>query len=376
MSELVMAGSEIVARRLLAAAGVVVGGPNPWDVHVNDDRVWDRVIRDRELGLGESYMEGWWDTPALDQFLAKIMLADLKDEIRLGPELLKIIVKSRFTNRHSKEAAAENASAHYDIGNDLYERMLDDRMIYSCGYWANTTSLAEAQRAKLDLVCRKLQFEEGMTVLDIGCGWGGFSKFAAEEYGVIVTGISPAIEQVKLARQRTAGLSVTIEQADYRSVQGVFDRIVSIGMFEHVGPEHYKTFFEQCDRLLASDGAMLHHTIGSNSSKKDFDAWMDRYIFPGGRLPSLGQMATAAEPGFTIEDVHNLGSDYDTTLQAWAANIDSAWDDLPAYDETFKRMWHYYLMASMAGFRIRNTQLWQIVFRRTMHENGVWPRVS
>jgi len=376
MSELAMVSSEIFGKRLLAVAGVTVGGSNPWDIQVHDDRVWDRVIRDRELGLGESYMEGWWDTPALDQFLAKVILADLKDEIRLGPELLKIIAKSRFTNRQSKEAAAQNASAHYDIGNDLYQQMLDDRMIYSCGYWADADSLAEAQRAKLDLVCRKLQFEEGMTVLEIGCGWGGFAKFAAEEYGVIVTGISPAIEQVKLARQRTAGLAVTIEQADYRSVQGVFDRIVSIGMFEHVGPKNYKTFFAECDRLLAPDGAMLHHTIGSNASKKHFDAWIDRYIFPGGRLPSLGQMASAAEPGFTIEDVHNFGPDYATTLQAWAANIDTAWEDLPAYDENFRRMWHYYLMASIAGFRIRNTQLWQIVFRRTMQTNGVWPRVS
>ena len=370
-----MGNPRALAERLLDRAGVTIGGDQPWDVDVHDERVWDRVIRDRELGLGEAYMDGWWDSPEVDQFLVRLLLADAKSEIKMGPELLKIVASSLLTNRQDKKHAAANASAHYDIGNDLYERMLDKRMIYSCGYWRNAVDLDAAQEAKLDLICKKLSFEPGMTVLDIGCGWGGFAAFAAERYQVEVTGISPAIEQVRLARERTAGLDVDIRRADYRDLTGTFDRIVSVGMFEHVGAKNYRTFFRTCDRLLADDGLMLHHTIGSNSSKKHFDAWFDRYVFPGGMLPSVAQMARAAEPMFTIEDLHSFGTDYDTTLQHWYANIESAWPELPAYDERFRRMWRFYLKASMAGFRVRNTQLWQMVFSRTMRESDVYRAV-
>jgi cyclopropane-fatty-acyl-phospholipid synthase len=360
---------------LLDRAGIEVGGSQPWDVHVHDDRLWDRVIRDRELGLGEAYMDGWWDSPEVDRFLVRILLADVRSELKVGPGMLKLYAMSHLTNRQDRKRAAVNASAHYDIGNDLYERMLDKRMIYSCGYWRNAVDLDAAQEAKLDLICTKLQLEPGMTLLDIGCGWGGLSAFAAERYQVEVTGISPAIEQVRLARARTEGLSVSIRQADYRDMTGTFDRIVSVGMFEHVGAKNYRTFFRTCDRLLADDGLMLHHTIGSNSSKKVFDPWFDRYIFPGGMLPSVAQMAKAAEPMFTFEDLHSFGPDYDTTLQHWYSNIEAAWPDLPHYDERFRRMWRYYLKASMAGFRVRNTQLWQMVFSRTMRTSDVYQAV-
>ena len=192
-----------------------------------------------------------------------------------------------------------------------------------------------------------------MRLLDIGCGWGGFAYFAATRYDVHVTGISPAIEQVELARTTTAGLRVKIEQADYRDVSGQFDRITSIGMMEHVGPRNLDTFFASCDRLLTHDGMMLHHTIGSNVSKRHTDPWFDKYIFPGGVLPSMAQIASAAEETWSIEDVHNFGPDYDRTLMAWHANISDRWDKIPHYDEQFRRTWEYYLLASAAGFRTR-----------------------
>lgn len=363
---------ETIGRQLLNAAGIEVNGSQPWDPQVHDQRLYARALRDRELGLGEAYQEGWFDVERLDQMLTRIVLADLKSQIKLSPQLLKVAATQTLFNRQTIKRAQSNASAHYDIGNDLFERMLDKRMIYSCAYWQWADNLDAAQEAKLDLICRKLHLEPGMRLLDIGCGWGGLSHFAASRYGVRVTGISPAIEQVNLARDRCSGVDVTIEQADYRSVQGNFDRIVSVGMMEHVGTKNLGAFFERCDDLLVDDGLMLHHTIGSNDSNDLCDPWFDKYIFPGGVLPSLAQITAAAQSAFVIEDVHNFGPDYDRTVMEWHARIDKAWTDLPHYGEHFRRTWHYYLMASAAGFRSRSTQLLQVVFSRVHRESDVY----
>lgn len=354
-----------LGRRLLERAGIAVGGDRPWDITVHDDRFWDRAVAQRELGLGESYMDGWWDVPELDQFVARILEADIQSALRPTPQLILHVVRSSVINRQTLPRARRNAQHHYDIGNDLFERMLDKRMVYSCGYWRDANDLDTAQQAKLDLICRKLSIEPGMTVLDIGCGWGGFAQYAAEHYGARVTGISPALAQVAEARSRCRDLDVEIIDADYRTVTGRYDRIVSIGMMEHVGARHLEEFFRHCDGLLAEDGMMLHHVIGSNRSKKHTDPWFDRYIFPGGVIPSLAQVAHATEGSWAIEDVHNFGPDYDRTLLAWHRNVEAAWPDLgKRYDERFQRMWRYYLLTSAAAFRVRNLQLYQHVIRR------------
>ncbi|RMH68885.1 MAG: cyclopropane fatty acyl phospholipid synthase [Actinomyces sp.] len=360
-----MSDAATFARSILDAADIRVGGDRPWDIHVHDERLWNRVVRDRELGLGEAYQDGWWSANQLDEFIARVQEADLRSRVRPTPRLALLVARSAVQNRQSLRRAARNASAHYDIGNDLYERMLDKRMIYSCAYWRRADDLDTAQEAKLELICRKLGLEAGMRVLDIGCGWGGFAQFAAERHGVEVVGISPAAAQVALARERCAGLPVEIVQTDYREVTGRFDRIVSIGMIEHVGPKNYATFFERCRDLLEPDGMMLHHTIGSNRSKLSTDPWFDKYIFPGGVVPSLAQLAKAAEDDWAIEDVHNFGPDYDRTLMAWHANISARWDEIPHYDERFRRTWDYYLLGSAGSFRARVLQLWQIVFTRS-----------
>ncbi|MFW2383282.1 MAG: cyclopropane fatty acyl phospholipid synthase [Acidimicrobiales bacterium] len=367
--------AEALGRRLLDAAELEVDGPNPWDPQINDGRIWERVLRDRELGLGEAYQEGWFDVEALDEMLSRIITVDLFGQIKPGLRLLAVGAQQVLLNNQTIRRARRNASAHYDIGNDLYERMLDKRMIYSSAYWRNATDLDTAQEAKLDLICRKLSLEPGMRVLDIGCGWGGFSHFAASRYGAHVTGISPAAEQVKLARVRCDDLPVDIRQLDYRDVTGTYDRIVSIGMMEHVGPKNMATFFEVCKTLLDPDGMMLHHTIGRNYTSSRSDAWFDKYIFPGGVLPSVAQIARAAEPDWVIEDLHNFGPDYDRTLMCWSANVTAAWDELPMYDEQFRRMWHYYLMGTAAGFRTRVMQLWQVVFRRARRRTDVYQAV-
>lgn len=367
---------------LLTKAGVTVGGDAPHDIHIHDDRIWSRILRDRELGLGETYMDGGWDANQLDEFLTLVQTADLRSMVTPSPQLLVLGAKSKIMNRQSKARARRNARAHYNIGNDLYERMLDERMIYSCAYWKDIDAepstegaLDAAQQAKLDLICRKLKLEAGMTLLDIGCGWGGFAQFAAQRYQVEVTGVSPAEEQVSLARQRCAGLPVRIIEADYRDLDGSYDRITSIGMMEHVGPKNLPTFFDKCRELLDPDGMMLHHTIGSNDWRTSGDPWFDRYIFPGGVLPSLGQIAKAAQSHWTIEDVHNFGPYYTKTLLAWDHNISARWDEIPHYDGRFRRMWHYYLMSSAAGFRARAIQLWQVVFTRSKRPRPIWAPV-
>jgi cyclopropane-fatty-acyl-phospholipid synthase len=354
--------------KVFADAGIALGGSGPSDIVVHDHRFYDRVIADRELGLGESYQEGWWDANQLDEFLSTMITKDIASFVKPSAALLITAARSKILNLQTLGRAAHNAQAHYDIGNDLYERMLDKRMIYSCGYWADAVDLESAQVAKLDLVCRKLGLEPGMKLLDIGCGWGGFAGYAAERYGVDVVGISLAHEQVKVAAARTSHLNVDIQLQDYRKMTGSFDRIVSIGMFEHVGPKNYRAFFDHCDRLLTGDGVMLHHTIGGLESKTQTDPWFDKYVFPGGVLPSLAQIGRASEKKWVLEDLHNIGSDYDTTLMHWYANVSQAWDELPNYDEHFRRTWDYYLLASAAGFRTRSTQLWQAVFRRSKRQ--------
>ncbi len=360
-----MSDAKKTVEHLLSLADVKINGSRQFDIQVHDERVYNRILAQRELGLGESYMDGWWDAKRVDELVSRLLAANLLDKVHITPKLARSFAKSYILNRQTAARAKRNASHHYDIGNDLYERMLDKRMIYSCGYWKDAASLDAAQTAKLDLVCRKLHLKKGMTLLDIGCGWGGFSEYAAKKYGVVVTGISPAIEQVKLARKRTKGLPVKILQKDYRHVTGKFDRIVSIGMLEHVGPKNYKTFFDKCNRLLADNGLMLHHTIGGNKSVNVTDPWIDKYIFPGGIIPTLTQISRAVESKFIIEDVQNFGPFYDRTLMAWHSNFVKSYPELSnKYDERFYRMWTYYLLCCAGAFRARHLQLFQIVMRK------------
>lgn len=353
-----------IVEKLLKHADIRINGSRPYDIQIHDERFYKRAIRHLGLGIGEAYMDGWWSSGAVDELITRITNAKLEEKIRPSPEIIMLGIVTLFTNRQTLRRARKNAAHHYNIGNDLYERMLDKRMIYSCAYWKNAKTLDEAQEAKLDLICQKLHLKKGMTLLDIGCGWGGFAQYAAKKYGVKVTGISPALEQVKLARKRTKGLDVTILQKDYRDMKGKFDRIVSIGMLEHVGNKNYDTFFSLCHEMLSDDGLMLHHTIGGNHSVRSADPWMDKYIFPGGCLPSITQIAKAVEKQLIIEDIHNFGPDYDKTLMAWHANFVETWDEIKDnYDERFKRMWKYYLLSCAGAFRSRNIQLWQIVMR-------------
>jgi cyclopropane-fatty-acyl-phospholipid synthase len=366
--------SKQLSLHLLGLAGIEVNGKNPWDIQVHDDRLWNRIISQRELGLAEAYMDGWWDVESIDQFLTKLLEINVLDKAPFSISLVGHAVKSTVLNRQTKAKAAANAKHHYNIGNDLYARMLDKEMAYSCGYWKSAKTLDQAQIAKFDLICRKLELKPGMRLLDIGCGWGGLLRYAAKNYGIIGTGISPADNQIELARAKNGKLKIEYLQMDYRDLSGKFDRIVSVGMMEHVGPKNLETFFNKCISLLAPDGMMLHHTIASNETKQVTDPFFDRYIFPGGVLPSLAQISKAVEKKVIIEDVHNFGPDYEKTLLAWYANINKKWSEIPNYDERFRRMWNYYLLSSAAGFRARHIQLLQVVFR-PMTSRGAYKAV-
>jgi cyclopropane-fatty-acyl-phospholipid synthase len=353
--------------RLLEAADVRFGGDRPWDIQVQETLLYDRVLRHGSLGFGESYVDGAWESQQLDETFSKILSADLERHITRVAKLqfLGLFLKNLLTNRQSRRRAFQVAERHYDIGNDVYTAMLDPTMSYSCGYWKDAETLEEAQLAKLKLICDKLELRPGERLLDIGCGWGGLARFAAEGYGVEVTGITVSKEQQKLARERCDGLPVSIELTDYREIAGRFDKVVSVGMFEHVGPKNYPAYFAVVDRVLAPDGLFLLHTIGNYDTTHITDAWIDKYIFPNGKTPSARQIATAVEPHFVVEDWHNFGQDYDVTLMAWWNNFDAAWPHLAdKYDERFYRMFKYYLNACAGYFRSRQGQLWQIVLAK------------
>src|SRR3989344_2330266 len=355
---------------LLAKADIRINGDRPFDIQVHDERLYARVLAQGSLGFGEAYMDGWWDSVAFDETMARLLLAKLDEAVHVSPALLWHFIKARVLNLQSRQRAFEVGEQHYDLGNDLYEAMLDKRMVYTCGYWENAKTLDEAQEAKLDLVCRKIGLKKGERVLDIGCGWGSFAKFAAERDGAEVVGITVSVEQAALARERRQGLPampdgrprVEIRVQDYREVQDTFDHIVSLGMFEHVGEKNYREYFEVARRCLKPGGLFLLHTIGGNRSRRATDPWINKYIFPNGMIPSVAQIGKAIEGQFVMEDWHNFGPDYDTTLMAWFHNFDAAWPRLrDKYGERFYRMWKYYLLVSAGAFRSRSLQLWQIV---------------
>jgi len=360
-----MKKEEKIVKSLLGEAGVTVNGDAPYDIQIKNPKFYKRVLSQGSLGLGESYMDGWWDAAALDEFFNRLLLADLDEKAGRNLGMLVHGLSATLFNLRSKSRAFIIGKRHYDIGNDLYEAMLDRRMTYTCGYWKKADNLDEAQEAKLDLVCRKIGLKKGQRVLDIGCGWGSFAKFAAEKYGAEVVGITVSEEQVKLGKKLCEGLPVEIRLRDYRDIDEKFDHIVSLGMFEHVGPKNYRTYMKAAARLLKGDGLFLLHTIGGNKSVVSLEPWIDKYIFPDGLIPSIKQIGKSIEGLFVMEDWHNFGADYDKTLMAWHKNFEENWNKIKDnYGDRFYRMWKYYLLSCAGGFRARKNQLWQIVLSK------------
>lgn len=357
--------SEQYIRGLLETADIQVNGDRPWDVQVHHDQLYDRILQDASLGLGEAYVDGWWDCAAVDQFIDRVLRADLRQAVEKKLQLAFQILRAKLSNRQSRGRAYEVGEQHYDLGNDLYRAMLDKRLNYTCGYWREADNLDDAQEAKLELVCRKIGIQPGMRILELGCGWGSFAKYAAEKHGASVVGVTVSKEQVVLGMELCQGLPVELRLQDYREVEGHYDAVISIGVMEHVGYKNYHTYMDVVDRCLKGDGIAFIHTIGGNQSITTGEPWTDKYIFPNGMLPSIAQLGKAMEGKFVMEDWHNFGPDYDKTLLAWHRNFNHAWPQLKdRYGERFRRMWNYYLLSSAGGFRSRSQQLWQIVMTR------------
>lgn len=355
-------------RNILSSAGIALNGNQPWDIRIHNEGFYHRILHEGSLGLGESFMDGWWECDCLDAFFQRIMQCRAEDLIKKNWKMLLPVIRAAVINLGCRSRAFQIGTKHYDIGNELYKSMLDKRMVYSCAYWKEAETLDEAQEAKLDLICRKLNLQSGNRVLDIGCGWGSFIKYAAERYGISAVGITVSKEQMQLGRELCAGLPVEIRLQDYRELDETFDHIVSVGMFEHVGYKNYRTYMEVVNKCLRDDGLFLLHTIGKNYSDVTVDPWFDKYIFPNSVIPSMKQICGSMEDLLVLEDLHNFGPYYDWTLMSWFRNFERNWESLKTrYDDRFFRMWKYYLLCSAGSFRSRYLQVWQIVLSR----NGV-----
>lgn len=356
--------SEEFVTKVLRRAGITVNGSAPFDIKVHNNRFYTRLLAQGSLGLGESYMEGWWDCDDLSGFFYRLLMARLDEDVNPAAYLVQSL-KSKVLNFSSRPDPYKVGEVHYDLNGELYKTMLDRRMIYTCAYWKDAANLDEAQEKKLQLVCDKIYLKPGMRVLDIGCGWGGFLKYAAEKYGISGVGITVSKEQAAIAREQCKGLDVEIVLQDYRELQGRFDRIVSLGMIEHVGRKYYRIFFETAERCLENDGLFLLHSIGGNKSESGTDPWIERYIFPNSMIPSIAQLGQAMEGLFVMEDWHNFGQYYDRTLMAWFENFDKGWPRMSfSSDTVFYRKWKYYLLSCAGSFRARRNQLWQIVLSK------------
>ena len=352
-----------IVSNLIKDTDIEINGKRPWDVKIHNEKFYRKIVLGGSLALGESYMDGWWDCDRLDLLVEKLRKNNIDQIFNFKFILFEMV--SKLLNAQSKLRSFQVGKTHYDLDNNLYSKMLDRRRVYSCGYFKNTNSLDKAQEQKLDLICKKLKLKPDMTVLEIGCGWGSFAKFAAEKYKVKVVGLTVSIEQAKLAKEYCKGLDVEIKVQDYREEKGKYDRVLSIGMFEHVGYKNYREYFKLIDRCLNKGGLSLLHTIGGNVSQTAGDPWSDKYIFPNGMLPSIKQIGNAIEGLFIVEDWHNFGPDYAKTLIEWDKNFRKAWPELSKkYDERFYRMWRFYLLGFAGSFKARSYQLWQIVLSR------------
>lgn len=366
-----LADAETIVRDLFASAGVAINGSEPWDVTVHEQQFYANLLRYGELGLGESYIDGWWDCEALDLMIDKLLRAKLHKVIRGNLKMRLGVVKAIVFNLQSEKRATDSARAHYDIGNDLYRLMLGKRMQYTCGYFKDTDDLDEAQDAKLDLICRKLQLQPGMRVLELGCGFGGLAIYAAENYGVEVTGYNVSRAQLELAREMAGDLPVTFHMADYREASGQYDAVVSVGMMEHIGYKNHRTLMQVIHRSMTDDAVALVHTIGSNASRLRSEGFVDKYLFPNAVSPSVAQFGKAIDGLLVMEDVQNIGPHYSPTLLAWWKNFDEGYDQLDhsVYDARFYRLWRYYLLAASGASTSRKGQLWHWVMTKMGREH-------
>jgi cyclopropane-fatty-acyl-phospholipid synthase len=357
--------AQATLQELFASADIRLDGRRPWDIRVHDARFFRAVLAGGTLGFGESYMDGWWDCEALDEMCCRAIRARLEERVPVNLHTALAFASSFLLNLQTRRRARLVGRRHYDVGNDFFECMLDPSMQYSCAWFRDTNDLAQAQREKMDLICRKLGLEKGMSLLDIGCGWGGLARHASEHYGCRVVGITISEEQRRYGAELSRGLPVEIRLQDYREISEQFDRVVSVGMLEHVGPKNYRKYMRKVFETLRPGGVFVCQSIAANFSSLYSDPWVARYIFPNSMIPSAAQVSKATEKLLVLEDVQNLGGDYEKTLKAWESNFRRSWHRFASrYGETFYRMWRFYLLGCAGAFRARGLQLFQFVFSK------------
>src|ERR1043166_6858741 len=360
-----MSKAQKLLTNLLAVADIQINGARPWDIQVHDARFFGRVLASGTLGFGESYMDGWWDCDALDEMCCRAMRAGLDRRFTFSLPNILAWLAALAINPQTVRRSRKVGRVHYDLSNDFFEAMLDPNMQYSCALFDEGDDLAAAQLRKLDWICERLRLRPGLRLLDIGCGWGGLTRHAARQYGCQVVGITISQEQFDYAQRWCRGLDVAFRLRDYREVTEQFDRVVSVGMVEHVGYKNYRTYMRAAARSLGKDGLFLCQGICHNFSVVGGDPWIKRYIFPNSMLPSLARLTRAAEDVFIVEDVKNIGPNYDPTLLAWEENFRRAWPRFAdRYGERFRRMWRFYLLSCAGAFRARSLQVYSILFSK------------
>lgn len=365
-----MTRAERVLTNFLATADIRIGGRRPWDIRVHDSRFFRRVLAAGTLGFGESYMDGWWDCDALDEMCCRAFRARLDERFAFSLPNLWTFLCALLSNQQTQRRAKKVGRVHYDLSNEFFEAMLDPNMQYSCAVFAEGDDLAAAQRRKLEWICERLLLRPGLRLLDVGCGWGGLARYASRHYGCKVVGVTISKQQFEYAQRWCGGLDLEIQLRDYRDVAGEFDRVVSVGMVEHVGPKNYRTYFRAAARCLTNDGLFLCQGICNNASHLHADPWIARYIFPNSQLPSVARLARAAEGLFVVDDIANIGPNYDPTLLAWNANFERAWPRFAARNgERFRRMWRFYLLSCAAAFRARNLQVFSMLCSKEKTES-------
>jgi len=375
-----------IVTNLFSQAGIKLDGSNPWDIQLNNDRFYTSTLRG-SLGFGESYMKGDWDVDSMDALFRRIIRMNITESPLVLFNRLFLDIKSRLTNLQTRIGSLAIAETHYDLDHRLYELFLGPYNQYTCCFFNKAKTLEEAEVEKLEMICDKLDLREGDRVLDIGCGWGGFAKYAAETRGCRVTGISISKEQIAYSRRYTEGLPVDIINCDYRDLPeridaSYFDKAVIIGMIEHVGYKNYRKLVNIVHRLIKDDGMFLLHTIGNSRRTTIVDPWIEKYIFRNSMAPAMSQLANAFEGLFVVQDWENYGHYYAPTLAAWQHNFETNWRQIEAietehrFDEKFRRMFNYYFLSCKAGFETDHINLWHIVMSKEGHGSTVYPRVN
>jgi len=342
---------------------------------INNPEFYDRVISQGSLGLGESYMEGWWDAKDNDiaSCIGPMLCNELYNTIRVSPSLLLSAVATRILANGSRSRSKANIQQHYDVGNDFYELFLDTNMAYTCGYQKDKNdTIEQMQDQKHERVARKLGLKPGEHIVDLGCGFGGMLRYGAKHFGISGVGVTLSEGQHEWGNNKIKeeGLqdNIHIDLKDYRDMTGSFDHVVSIGLAEHTWQRGYETFIGKVSDLLKDGGVGLVHTIGSTAAPHETtDAWINRYIFPDGRLPRLEELIEEMRrAGLTVGHVENLKLHYAETLRHWKEKFNRNRTAIkaigPEYNEEFLRMWDYYLQVCEAAFRYGELQLYQILF--------------